>query len=87
MAELVLRLRGRRAGGGDIAPGRETNDAGSADADDIEACWLRAAAQLREIAELDPERKRAVERFNTEATEESWHDAHRLLAPRAHPND
>jgi DNA primase len=87
MAELVLRLKGRRAGGGDIVPGRETNDAGSADADDIEACWLRAAAQLREIAELDPERKRAVERFNTEATEESWHDAHRLLAPRAHPND
>jgi DNA primase len=54
------------------------------DAEDVEARWLRAATQLREMAELDPERKRAVERFNSEATEESWSDAHRLLVPPQH---
>jgi hypothetical protein len=36
------------------------------------------------MSELDPERKRAVERFNSEATEESWSDAHRLLVPPHH---
>jgi len=39
---------------------------------------------LREIAELAPERLRAMERFKTEATEESWRDA---LATRVRPNE
>jgi DNA primase len=78
MSDLVQRLRARRASG-DIGPAHEMTDGG--DAENVEARWLRAATQLREMAELDPERKRAVERFNSEATEESWSDAHRLLVP------
>jgi DNA primase len=81
MSDLVARLRARRASG-DIGPAHEMTDGG--DAEDVEARWLRAATQLREMAELDPERKRAVERFNSEATEESWSDAHRLLVPPRH---
>jgi DNA primase len=84
MSELVERLRARRASG-DIVPAHDGSEGG--DAEDVEARWLRAATQLREIAELDPERKRAVERFNSEATEESWGDAHRLLASRAPRHD
>jgi DNA primase len=81
MSDLVQRLRARRASG-DIGPAHDMTDGG--DAEDVEARWLRAATQLREMAELDPERKRAVERFNSEATEESWSDAHRLLVPPRH---
>ncbi len=81
MSDLVQRLRARRASG-DIGPAHDMTDVG--DAEDVEARWLRAATQLREMAELDPERKRAVERFNSEATEESWSDAHRLLVPPHH---
>jgi hypothetical protein len=44
---------------------------------------LEAAAQLREMAELAPERKRAVERFKSEATEENWLQAQRLLGIRS----
>ncbi|MBV8798451.1 MAG: toprim domain-containing protein, partial [Alphaproteobacteria bacterium] len=54
---------------------------------DIEARWLLAAAQLHEMAEAAPERRRAMERFNAEASEESWREAHRLLKPRALPNE
>jgi DNA primase len=74
LAELVERLRGSRVD-------RET--VSGEHADDIEARFLHAAAQLQEMAELEPERKRAVERFNSEATEENWRDAQRLIAPRA----
>jgi DNA primase len=84
MSELVERLRARRASG-DIDPAHESANGG--EAEDVDTRWLRAVAQLREIAELDPERKRAVERFNSEATEESWGDAHRLLASRAPRHD
>jgi hypothetical protein len=34
------------------------------------------------MAELDPERARAMERFKSEGTEESWRDARRLLGSR-----
>jgi DNA primase len=51
-------------------------------AEDADARFLRAAAQLREMAELAPERKRAVERFNSEATEENWLQARRLFGIR-----
>lgn len=82
-AELVERLKSSRvgasAGRAEDHDGREAGE----NADDVEARFLRAAAQLQEMAELEPERKRAVERFNSEATEENWRDAQRLIAPRA----
>ncbi len=34
--------------------------------------------QLRELAELEPERNRAADRFKSEATEETWQDDRRL---------
>ena len=75
LGELVGRLAARKAAsagaGGDVNLG-----------DDIETRWLRAIAQLREMAELEPERHRAMERFKDEGTEESWRDAHRLLSAR-----
>ena len=87
LAELAEQLARR---GGDIAgTGAESasSDAGgSADGEDVEARWLEAAQQLREMAEFGPERMRAMERFKSEATEESWHEAHRLLGSRL-PND
>jgi len=81
MSELVERLQARRASGG-IGSDTGRKDKNGGDAEDVESRWRRAASQLREIAELDPERKRAVERFNSEATEESWGDAHRLISSR-----
>ena len=86
MAELVARLMGRRAQGGHGADTvREST--GGADLDEIEARWLAAAVQLREIAEIGPERRQAMERFKTEANEETWRGAHRLLVSRGLPND
>jgi hypothetical protein len=63
-------------------------DARQEDAEvDMEARWLLAAAQLHEMAEAAPERRRAMERFNSEASEESWREAQRLLQPGALPNE
>ena len=76
MAELVARLNDR-AVSGEVFPMGESAF-GGADAEDAEARFLRAAAQLREMAELEPERQRAAERFKNEATEASWDDYHRL---------
>ena len=73
LAELVQRLVAQSA----RAPaGRESAEGG-------DARFLEAAAQLREMAELAPERKRAVERFKSEATEENWLQAQRLLGIRS----
>ncbi len=83
MADLVERLVGRGTAGRADGEGASGNAEKGADIDEIEARWLAAACQLREIAEIDPERRRAVERFKNEASEESWRDAHRLLVPRA----
>ncbi len=83
MAELVARLNAGRGGGGDVGPS-DVSFLGGADAEDTEARFLRAAAQLREMAELEPERQRAAERHKNEATEESWAEYHRL---REFPND
>ena len=76
-----------RVGLGDLASRLAARSAASAGAqgdanlgDDIETRWLHAIAQLRELAELEPERHRAMERFKHEGTEESWLDAHRLLS-------
>ena len=73
LAELVERLLAQSA----RAP------AGQQSAEGEDARFLEAAAQLREMAELAPERKRAVERFKSEATEENWLQAHRLLGIRS----
>lgn len=43
-------------------------------AQDVEAKFLCAAAALRELAELKPERAKANDRFKALATEESWRD-------------
>ncbi len=48
-------------------------------APETEARFLRAAGDLREMAEWEPERARAFERLGHEASEESWQDARRLL--------
>ena len=73
MAELVARLNARAVGGSDQA------DAADADAGDVDARFLQAASDLREMAEREPERARAMERFKNEGTEESWLDAQKLL--------
>jgi predicted esterase len=44
-----------------------------------EARFLRAALDLREMAELEPERTRAFERLGHEASEEAWQEAKRFL--------
>lgn len=80
MADLVARLRRR---GGEIAP--QDGFAGGPDAEDTEARFLQAVADLREIVELEPERSRAVERFKDEPNDETWRNAQRLLAGRAFP--
>ena len=46
---------------------------------DTEARFLRAALDLRNLAEREPERARALERFATEGSEESWAEARRFL--------
>ncbi len=75
MAELVARLKSRA--------GADPADAeAGADADDLDARFLKAASDLREMAERAPERARAMERFKSEGTEESWNEAQRLLGPR-----
>jgi DNA primase len=79
MAELLARLNLGRRGSGP-----SDGSVGGCDAEDTEARFLRAAAHLREMAELEPERLRAVERFKSEPTEESWDDYSRL---RERPTD
>jgi DNA primase len=74
MAETVNGLR---------ASGRPSAEMGGAPEEDLDARFLRAAAQLREMAEIDPERRRALERFKAEGTEESWTEARRLLGIRS----
>jgi DNA primase len=67
MAELLTRL-GASDGVRDLEAGEET-----------EARFLRAAADLRGMAEWEPERARAFERLGNEASEEAWRDAKRFL--------
>jgi DNA primase len=73
MADLVTRFGS--GGHGDLAEA----SSGGADAEDTEARFLQAAAQLRDMAELEPERQRAAERLKSEASEESWTEYRRLL--------
>jgi DNA primase len=73
MADLVTRLKARTAGG------TEPADTSSGGPEDFDARFLQAAGDLREMAERAPERARAMERFKSEGTEESWQEAERLL--------
>jgi DNA primase len=75
MADLVERLKASKV--------RNEVAEGSALGEDADARFLRAAGQLRDMAELDPERRRALERFKREGTEESWLEARRLLENRS----
>jgi len=77
MSDLVERLNARALASGEIAPADDVQ--GIEGAEDIEARWLRAASQLRDMAETGPERARAFERFKSEGTEESWRDAANFL--------
>jgi DNA primase len=71
MADLVARLSAGRSGSG------EPGDVPSGD-EDAEAQFLRAASELREMAETGPERQRAAERYRAEGTAESWAEYSRL---------
>lgn len=75
MSELVTRL-GRASGASADEP--SVGDA------DVEAQFLRAAQELREMVESGPEQQRAAARYPLEATEESWAEYLRL---RASSND
>lgn len=72
MADLIERLK---------APRTEMGE-GTASGEDADARFLRAARQLRDMAELDPERRRALERFRQEPNEERWLEVRRLLDTR-----
>ncbi len=72
MADLVERLKTPRTEMGE----------GTASGEDADARFLRAARQLRDMAELDPERRRALERFRQEPNEERWLEVRRLLDTR-----
>jgi DNA primase len=72
MADIVARLKAP------VATGE-----GSASGEDTDARFLRAASQLRDMAETDPERKAALERFKREPTETNWLEVRRLLEDRS----
>jgi DNA primase len=69
MADLVARL-GR-------GPGAPADEVSGGDTD-AEAQFLRAAQELRDLAEIEPERQRAAERLRAEATEANWAEYSRL---------
>jgi DNA primase len=70
MDDLVARLHARTTGtAGDPA-----------EIDGADARFLKAASDLREMAERAPERARAMERFKVEGTEESWVEVERLMS-------
>jgi DNA primase len=84
LADLVARFDEQR---GRLGVDLEGRDPGGGDADDREAHFLRAASSLRDMAELEPERQRAVQRFKDEPSEETWAEVQRLLANRAFSDD
>jgi DNA primase len=83
LGRLVERLQLRRTPhSAESDLDRKSVCGGGGDSGEIEARWLCAVAQLRDMAESDPERKSALERFISEASEESWRDWHRLRPSR-----
>lgn len=73
MADIVARLK---------APTHEMGE-GTASGEDADARFLRAASQLRDMAELGPEQKAAWERFKREPTEEHQREALRFRQDRS----
>jgi DNA primase len=71
MSDLVARLSTGRNGAGDLG------DVPSG-VDDAEAQFLQAAQELREMAEIGPERQRAAARYRADGDEESWAEYRRL---------
>ena len=72
-----------RSGQQDLADKLGQRAAGLADAEeDADARFCTCVAQLRDLADGGSERAKAMERFKTEGTEESWNDAARLLGSR-----
>ena len=71
MAELLTRL-GASQGAREPEAGPETGE-------EAETRFLRAASDLREMAQWEPERARAFERLSNEASEEAWREAKRFL--------
>jgi hypothetical protein len=71
-----------RSGQQDLVEKLQARAAASAEEEDADARFRAAAAQLRELAGGNAERARAMERFKTEGTEESWRDAARFLGNR-----
>ena len=72
MGWLVERLRPRRlprSAESDLH--RKSTEGGGGDIGEFEVLWARAAAQLRETAESNAERRRAMEGSNPEASEKS----------------
>ena len=72
MGWLVERLRPRRlprSAESDLH--RKSTEGGGGDVGEFEVQWARAAAQLRETAESNAERRHALERSNPEASEKS----------------
>ncbi len=67
LADLLTRLG--------ALPQDQESEAG----DETEARFLRAAGDLREMVEWEPERARAFERLGHEASEESWQEARRFI--------
>jgi DNA primase len=72
MADIVARLKAPREGG-----------EGTASGEDTDARFLRAASQLRDMAEIGPEQKAAWERFKREPTEEHEREALRFREDRS----
>ncbi len=87
MGTLMQRLKVRQVAVDTVGWSDPAGAGGGADAGEIEGRWLRATAQLREMVEADPERRRALARFKSEASEESWREAQRLLLSRVPPNE
>jgi DNA primase len=75
MGWLVERLKPRRlARSAEPDLHRETTEGVDGDVGEFEARWVHAASQLRDMAESDAERRHALERFKSEASEEGWRE-------------
>ena len=70
LAELLTRLG--------VAPQTSESEP-DLDSSETEARFLRACADLREMAEWEPERARALKRLGAEASEDAWREAKRFL--------
>jgi hypothetical protein len=72
-----------RSGQQDLVDKLTNRAAALAEVEDASAQFRATVAQLRDLAEGGTERARAMERFKSEGTEESWREAARLLGQRS----